>query len=149
MERHKGRAGVLERLVRAVNEHDLEGMVACFADDYVNETPVHPLRGFTGNEQVRSNWSQIFAGVPDVQARILRTDIAGDTAWTEWEMVGTRVDGLGFLMRGVVIFGIREDVIASARFYLEPVEDTSGDVDVHTLRVAGEADLSEPAGVTS
>jgi len=148
MERHSGRAGVLERLFRAVNKHDLEGLVACFADDYVNETPVHPLRGFTGNEQVRRNWSQIFAGVPDIQTRILRTDIAGDTAWTEWEMAGTRVDGLAFLMRGVVIFGIRDDVIASARFYLEPVEYTSGDVDVHTIRVAGSAD-SESVGVPS
>jgi len=149
MDRPSGGAAVLERLLRAVNEHDLEGTVACFADDYVNETPVHPPRGFTGNEQVRRNWSQIFAGVPDIQTRILRSDIVGDTAWTEWEMAGTRVDGLASLMRGVVIFGIRDDVIASARFYLEPVEDTSGDVDVHTLRVAGEADLPEPAEVTS
>ena len=149
MDRPDGAAAVLERLLRALNEHDLDGMVARFADDYVNETPTHPARGFRGNEQVRRNWSQIFAGVPDIHARILRTDIAGDTAWTEWEMAGTRVDGLAFLMGGVVIFGIRDDVIASARFYLEPVEDTSGDVDLHTVRVAGEADLPEPAGVTA
>jgi hypothetical protein len=28
-------------------------------------------------------------------------------------------------------------VIASARFYLEPVEEASGDVDRHTQRVVG------------
>jgi hypothetical protein len=31
-------------------------------------------------------------------------------------------------MVGVIIFGIRGDQIVSARFYLEPVESASGDV---------------------
>ncbi len=152
MDRPDGAAAVLERLLRAVNEHDLEGMVACFADEYVNETPVHPFRGFTGNEQVRRNWRQIFGGVPDLRAELPRQIVDGDTAWTEWEMSGTRVDGVPFLMRGVVILRITDDVIASARFYLEPVEETSGDVDAHTIRVAGETDAvdhAEPAGVKS
>ncbi len=152
MDRLDGAAAVLERLLRAVNEHDLEVMVACFADDYVNETPAHPLRGFTGNEQVRRNWRQIFGGVPDLRAELPRQTVDGDTAWTEWEMSGTRVDGVPFLMRGVVIFRIVDDAIAAARFYLEPVEETSGGVDAHATRVAGETDVvdhAEPAGVKS
>jgi hypothetical protein len=31
-------------------------------------------------------------------------------------------------MAGVVIFSVEEDCIASARFYLEPVETATGDV---------------------
>lgn len=57
--------------------------------------------------------------------------------WTEWEMSGTCADGARFLMRGVVIFGVTDDTIASARFYLEPVEETSGDIDTATSRVVG------------
>jgi len=144
-----GAVAVLARLMRAVNERDIEGLVSCFADDYANETPVHPQRGFTGNEQVRRNWTQIFAGVPDIGAELPRQSVDGNTAWTEWDMSGTRVDGLPFLMRGVVIFRIVDDAIASARFYLEPVEETSGDVDVHTTRVAGQPDAVARAGVTS
>ncbi len=140
---------VVERLLRALNEHDLERLVACFAEDYVNETPVHPARGFRGNQQVRRNWTQIFAGVPDLRAELPRLVVDGDSAWTEWEMSGTRVDGLAFLIRGVVIFRIADDVIASARFYLEPVEETSGDVDVHTIRVAGQTEAAAPVGATS
>lgn len=34
-------AALLARLVAAVNDHDLDGVVACFAGDYVNETPAH------------------------------------------------------------------------------------------------------------
>lgn len=129
-------AAVVDRLVQAVNGHDLEGLVSCFADDYVNETPVHPQRGFTGSDQVRTNWTQIFAGVPDIEAAVLCRAESDDQVWTEWEMSGTRSEDDGpFLMRGVVIFGISGDTISSARFYLEPAEEVSGDVDVHTRRV--------------
>ena len=56
----------MDRLCAATNAHDLDGIVGCFAEDYRNETPVHPARGFVGREQVRRNWQQIFAFVPDV-----------------------------------------------------------------------------------
>ena len=127
---------VLERLLDAVNAHDLDALVSCFAADYVNETPVHPQRGFRGNDQVRRNWAQLFT-VADFRVDVPRYSVDHDRLWTEWEMSGTRPDGAPFLMRGVVIFGIDGDTIRSARFYLEPVEDTSGDVDVHTRRVVG------------
>jgi ketosteroid isomerase-like protein len=133
----QGPAAVVARLLAAINAHDLEAMVACFADDYLNEWPAHPQRGFRGSEQVRTNWSQIFAGVPDLQARLPRMVVDGDTVWTEWDLAGTRRDGAAHLMRGVSIFGVREGRLAWVRFYLEPVEETSGDVDAHTRRVAG------------
>jgi len=130
-----GPAVVVERLLAAINAHDLEATVACFADDYRNETPAHPQRGFRGNQQVRRNWTQLFAGVPDLQARLPRAVVDGNTVWTEWDISGTRGDGAAFLMRGVVIFGVTGAAISLARFYLEPVEETSGDVNVHTRRV--------------
>jgi hypothetical protein len=132
-------AAAVERLLAAVNAHDLEAMVGCFAQDYVNVTPAHPQRGFGGSQQVRRNWSQLFAGVPDLQAKVLDAAVAGDRVWAEWDISGTRRDGARFAMRGVVIFAVSGGVIASARFYLEPVEQASGDVDAHTARVVGAA----------
>lgn len=131
---------VLDRLLAAINAHELEAMVSCFAEDYTNETPVHPPRGFRGQEQVRRNWSQIFAAVPNIQASVVRSSVDGDTLWSEWELAGDRAEGVRFLMRGVVIFGVAGETIASARFYLEPVEDTSGDVNAHTRRVTATTD---------
>ena len=131
-------AAVVQRLLETVNAHDLEAMVGCFAEDYVNVTPAHPQRGFGGSQQVRRNWSQLFAGVPDLRAQLLGSAVDGDRVWTEWDISGTRRDGgAPFGMRGVVIFGVSGGRIASARFYLEPVEQTSGDVDAHTARVVG------------
>jgi ketosteroid isomerase-like protein len=128
---------VVQRLLEAINAHDLEAMVACFADDYVNEWPAHPQRGFRGSQQVRRNWSQLFAGVPDLRARLPRMTVDGDTVWTEWDLAGTRQDGAAFLMRGVSIFGVADGRLAWVRFYLEPVEEASGDVGAHTRRVVG------------
>ena len=133
----QGPAAGVQRLLDTVNAHDLEAMVGCFAEDYVNVTPAHPQRGFGGSQQVRRNWSQLFAGVPDLQAEVLGTAVDGDRVWAEWDISGTRGDGAPFAMRGVVIFGVTGDLITSARFFLEPVEQTSGDIDAHTARVVG------------
>jgi ketosteroid isomerase-like protein len=122
-------AELIDRLVRATNDHDVEAVAACFAEDYANETPAHPARGFRGREQVRRNWTQIFAFVPDLAAEVVRSTIDGDTAWTEWEMAGTRRDGTAHHMRGVVLFGVRDGLAQWARFYLEPVDLTDRSVD--------------------
>jgi ketosteroid isomerase-like protein len=121
--------GMLQRLVQATNDHNLDALVECFAPDYRNETPVHPARGFQGRDQVRKNWEQIFAFVPDVTANVVRWAAEGDTVWSEWEMHGTRADGSAHLMRGVIIFGVSDARASWARFYLEPVDEDTGDVD--------------------
>ena len=124
-----GPAVLIHRLCRAVNDHDLEGLVACFDPGYRNETPAHPERGFVGTEQVRRNWSQIFAAIPDLQADVVDVAVEGDKVWSEWEHRGTRKDGSEHLMRGVVIFGIEGGRAAWARFFLEPVQHGHGSVD--------------------
>jgi ketosteroid isomerase-like protein len=126
---------IAERLSAAVNSHEVERVVELFTDDYVNETPIHPSRNFTGREQVRRNWSQIFAGVPDVEAVVLRSDQVGDQVWSEWEMRGTRVDGIAHLMRGMMRFTVEGDRASAVRFYLEPVDASEHDADESVRRL--------------
>lgn len=128
-----GPAAMVHRLQCATNDHDLESVVACFAPDYRNETPAHPERGFTGTEQVRANWMQIFAAIPDLTCTVLSCAVDGETVWSEWEHRGTRSDGTAHVMRGVIIFGVTGDLAAWARFYLEPVQADAGSVD-HAVR---------------
>jgi ketosteroid isomerase-like protein len=132
-----GPGSLVDRMCRAVNGHDVEALIACFAPDYVNETPAHPARGFKGREQVRKNWEQIFTAVPDIEAEV-RWVADDDTAWSEWEMRGTRPDGSPHLMRGVVIFGVEHGEASWARFYLEPVQEGGPGIDETVRRtVAG------------
>ncbi len=127
-------AAVVERLRDVTNAHDLDEIVSCFAADYRNETPLHPARGFTGNEQVRRNWTQILTAIPDVSTDIVASVADGDQVWSEWEHRGTRPDGSRHLMRGVIIFGVRSGLIATARFFLEPVEETGDTMDTVVRR---------------
>jgi ketosteroid isomerase-like protein len=130
---------MLRNLERATNEHDLDALVDCFAADYLNETPAHPARGFRGRDQVRANWRQIFAAVPDLRARVVDSTGDGSTVWSEWEMSGTRRDGVGHHMRGVIVFQVADGRATSARFYLEPVDSTDSDVDAAVRAAVGSA----------
>lgn len=112
---------IAERLATAMNAHDVDAFVACFAPDYDSVQPAHPDRAFTGNEQVRTNWTEVFAGVPDFRAELVAAAAEGDALWTEWRWTGTGLD-----MAGVAIFGIRDDLIAWARLYMEDVEQGEG-----------------------
>ena len=132
-----GPSAVVRRLRAVTNAHDIDAIVACFASDYRNETPAHPARSFVGNKQVRRNWTQILAAIPDISTEILASAVSGTMVWTEWEHRGTRRDGTAHLMRGVIVFGIAGGLIASARFFLEPVEEASGDVKAAVQRQVG------------
>ncbi|HYI34789.1 MAG TPA: nuclear transport factor 2 family protein [Glaciibacter sp.] len=141
-------SNLLGRLVDATNTHDVDGIVQCFAEDYVNETPAHPLRGFRGREQVRRNWTRILAAVPDLRVELLKSTVDGNTAWTEWEHRGTRLDGSVHLLRGVVIFTVSAGLLARVRFYLEEVEHATGNMDAAIDRIVRSApggDLEEPS----
>ena len=117
---------LVERLRDATNDHDPDGVAACFTLDYRSETPAHPQRSFTGRDQVRRNQEKIFTFVPDLTVELLRSVVDGDTVWTEWEHRGTRADGSAHVMRGTIILGVRGGLVSWGRFYLEPVE-TGGD----------------------
>lgn len=119
----------LQRLHDAMNQHDLEAFVACFAPDYRSEQPTCPSRNFSGRDQVRKNWSAFFAAVPDFHTELLHAADERDTVWAEWHWTGTRPDGSRLDMRGVTIFGVRDDRFAWGHLYMNQVEETAQDID--------------------
>ena len=137
-------AALLGRLVAAASGRDLEALVGCFAPDYTNETPAHPAQGFTGRDQVRRNWEQIFALMPDITATVLRSCCQEEVVWSEWQMTGTRPDGIAMQMAGVIIFGVRDGLFSWARWYLEPVQAGGPDVNQALRQRAGAGTGSAP-----
>ncbi len=117
---------IITRMKRAVDEHDLDALGACFQADYLSEQPFHPDRTFRGREQMRKNWGQIFQGVPNIRANVLRCTVDGTTVWTEWHLEGTRVDGGPAHVAMVTIAGTDAGQIAWMRLYLEPVTHGAG-----------------------
>ena len=120
---------MVERLREAINRHDLDAFVACFAPDYQSEQPAHPNRAFTGSAQVCTNWAAFFAGVPDLQAEVVRATADGETVWAEWQWRGTRQDQTTLDMRGVTLFGVRDERIVWGRLYMEETEASGADID--------------------
>ena len=123
-------AELTNRLLSAMNAHDLDAFVACFADDYRSEQPAHRMRDFRGSDKVRENWAGVFSGVPDFQAELLlSTTTEEGVEIGEWRWFGIHADGSPFAMRGVTVLGIEDDRIAWGRLYMEVVEESGADID--------------------
>jgi ketosteroid isomerase-like protein len=132
-------SAVVLRLQAATNAHDLDALVDCFTIDYVSEIPLHPSRSFRGGDQVRRNWAQILAAVPDLHSELVREAVEGGVVWAEWEWTGTRRDGAPHLMRGTTILGVEGRRIAWARFYMEPVVDDGVRIDAAVTQAVAPA----------
>ena len=121
---------MMNRLLVALNAHDLDAFVGCFAPDYRSEQPAHPSRAFEGREKVRENWTSVFAGIPDFHAELVVSAAADDGVEIgEWRWQGTHTDGSPFAMRGVTVMGIEAEHIAWGRLYMEVVERDGADID--------------------
>ena len=129
---------LIERLNAALNAHDIEAFVALFAPDYDSRQPAHPDRAFTGREQVRENWSAVFAGVPDFRSELVRACAEGDTVWSEWHWQGTQTGGAPLDIAGVTVMGIRDEQIAWGRLYVEPVEQAGAGIDAAVRQMTGD-----------
>ena len=126
---------MIDRLAAAMNEHDLDAFVACFASDYRSEQPAHPSRAFVGSDQVRANWSGVFAGVPNFRAEVVTAADAGaGVELGEMRWTGTHTDGTPFAMQGVIVVRVSDDAIEWGRLYMEPVEDDGENIDTMVER---------------
>jgi steroid delta-isomerase-like uncharacterized protein len=138
---------VLERLHRAMNEHDVEGFLANVDADYRSEQPAHPERAFGGREQVRENWEAIFRDVPDFRAELIRSAVDGERVWAEWGWHGTRADGSRLELSGVTILAVRAERIVWGRLYMEMIETGGGDIREAMGRMtAGQPSAESSAG---
>ncbi|HEX6589093.1 MAG TPA: nuclear transport factor 2 family protein [Longimicrobiales bacterium] len=93
----------LEGFLDAFNRHDLDAIMAYFADDCVFYMPRgRGPRGdrFTGKDEVRAGLAKRFAGIPDVHYGEDRHWACGDFGVSEWTLTGTRVTGERVEVRG-------------------------------------------------
>jgi ketosteroid isomerase-like protein len=135
---------MLVRLRDATNSHDARRVASLFAEDYRSAQPVHPGRAFGGRAQVFENWSSVFQGVPDFTSELVASSVDGDTEWGEWEWRGHHADGSPFAMRGITVLIVRDDLIAEARLYMEPVDPRGEDIDAAVQELYKPASESAP-----
>jgi len=93
----------LKDVLDRFNQHDLDGIMASFAQDAVFESP----RGrnpwgtrFEGREAVREGLAARFEGIPDVHYGDDKHFVWGAS---EWMLTGTTTDGVRLEVRGLII----------------------------------------------
>jgi hypothetical protein len=112
-------SSVLLKMEAAINAHNIDAFVNCFIHDFVGAHPVHAERNLISAEQVRKNWTALFAQVPNIQAKLITHTIADELGWSEWHWQGNHTNGTELDMRGVVVVELRENTIAWVRLYME------------------------------
>ena len=120
---------LLERMRAALDAHDLDTFVGFFREDYVGERPRHPGAAVSSREDVRRNWAEVISDVPDLRVDVPAAVEDGNTIWSEWRANGTARSGAMLELRGVIIFGIQDGLVAWSRMYMEPVEEAGLSLD--------------------
>lgn len=94
---------MLDQVLDAFNEHDLDGIMRHFTDDCEFESPRGPdpwgMR-FNGKEAVRKAFAGRFEGIPDVRYDNGSHFVSGNRGVSEWTLVGTTVNGERIEVRG-------------------------------------------------
>jgi ketosteroid isomerase-like protein len=108
---HDDAMRTLQAVTTAFDEHDLDGIMAHFADDAVFEGP----RGtepwgtrFVGRDAVRAAFAARFSGIPDVRYRGDDHFVDGNRGASEWTLSGTTTDGARIEVRGCDLWTFRD-----------------------------------------
>jgi ketosteroid isomerase-like protein len=100
-----------ESIAAAFDRHDLDAIMAHFADDAVFEAPRGPDpwgRRFVGKASVREAFLGRFTGIPDVRYRDDDHFVDGDRGASEWTLSGTTTDGQRIEVRGCDLWTLRD-----------------------------------------
>jgi ketosteroid isomerase-like protein len=116
----EGRLTMLRQIAHAFDTHDLDAIMAWFADDAIFETPSGPDaygRRAVGKPAVRQAVSDRFTGIPDVRYTQDDHFVAGDRGASEWTLSGTTSDGERLEFRGCDLWTFRDGLVVKKDSY--------------------------------
>ena len=90
-------------MLDAFNRHDLDAIMADFAEDCVLETPRGPdpwAGGSSARARCAEGLAARFEGIPDVHYEAGGHFVSGDRGLSEWTISGTTVEGERIEVRG-------------------------------------------------
>lgn len=93
----------LDGLADGFNAHDIDAILAFFAEDCSLDLPrgsePHGTR-YVGRDEVRKGLMTRFETTPDVHYGEIENFVAGDTGMSKWLLTGTTLQGLNVCVRG-------------------------------------------------
>jgi ketosteroid isomerase-like protein len=115
----------LRAITAAFNAHDLDVIMAFFADDCSMDMPRGPDpwgRRFVGKAAVREGLASRFKGLPDVHYSDERHWVSGHLGVSEWLLTGTTPDGVHIHVRGCDHWEFRDGKVLRKDSYWKIVE---------------------------
>ena len=117
---HDDAVRTLRSIAAGFDTHDLEGILAHFADDAVFESPKGPDawgRRFVGKDEIRRAFAGRFSGIPDVRYRQGDHFADGDRGASEWTLTGTTTEGERLEIRGCDLWTFRDGKVVKKDSY--------------------------------
>ena len=111
---HDDAVRMLEQIAAGFDTHDLDGIMAHFADDAVFDGPRGSEKWgtrFIGREAIREAFAARFAGIPDVRYQEDAHFVDGDRGASEWTLSGTTTDGARIEVRGCDLWTLRDGTV--------------------------------------
>ncbi|TDD32035.1 hypothetical protein E1286_44135 [Nonomuraea terrae] len=123
---------VVDRLIAAVNAHDMEACLRCYS---VAATMVGPEMQAEGRAQITSYHAHVWDGIPDVSITVWDRISNGDRVAVETTFNGTHTgpfliaggrviepSGRRVSFRGCWIFTVEDNLIITHRLYFDQLE---------------------------
>jgi len=117
---HDDAVRTLRSIAAGFDGHDLEGILAHFADDAVFESPKGPEpwgRRFVGKDEIRRAFAGRFSGIPDVRYQQDDHFADGDRGASEWTLSGTTTEGERLEIRGCDLWTFRDGKVVKKDSY--------------------------------
>lgn len=107
---------LLDRFSQAWNQHDIDTLMDCMADDCAFHAVAGPAKlgtSYVGREAVRAGFAMAWTACPDASWQDTEHFVQGDRGVSESTFCGTRAsDGLRIEARMVDVFTFRDGKIA-------------------------------------
>jgi ketosteroid isomerase-like protein len=116
------RLSTLEQVMKAFNDHDLDGILSHFAEDATFDASRGPAPWGThleGKDAIRAAFAARFEAVPDLSYVEDANFVAGDRGVSEWTTSGTNPDGTRFETGGCDLwtFGADDQIVRKQSFW--------------------------------
>lgn len=115
---------LLAAICAAFNRHDVEAIVAFFAEDGTFDKPAGAEiwgERCTGHAEIRAAFAALFEAVPDIHWEGTADWVSGNMGCSQWRRTGTTRDGQRQDWLGLDIFTFREGKVTKKDSYFKSV----------------------------
>jgi hypothetical protein len=107
---------VVDQQIAAYNRRDIDGFVACYADNAVVVQPDGSLLA-SGHDEIRARYGELFEQSPDLRAEILNRIEVGAVVIDEERVSGFVLPGMPSEIHAAVLYRVAEGLIQDAHLY--------------------------------